>query len=138
MRFRWRQVGLHGLIVSDIIDDDQYLPVRPVVPAVADLSGQVQILRDGQVELSPCKGDDLGADILFSGAQPAEATGVGTLAVVMPGILQSQLGFADAAHALEGGDGQAIGWVQLLVEGVEVATDEGDGTTAGEVVGGAC
>jgi hypothetical protein len=50
--------------------------------------------------------------------------------------LEGEFGFADAAHALEGGDGQAIGWVQLLVQGIEVATDEGDGTAAGEVVGG--
>ncbi len=51
-------------------------------------------------------------------------------------ILQGEFGFADASHALNGGDSEAIVLLELGVELVQFigASNKFDNTTAGQVL----
>jgi hypothetical protein len=81
------------------------------------------------------KVEDFGANVLLFGLEPANAAGV--IVAVGLGILQRQLGFANAPHAAQGGDGQAITLVKLGMDVCQLgfATDKLHRATAGQVVG---
>ena len=83
------------------------------------------------------KGNNLRANLRAPRLQPAKAGRV--LLGVAIGILQGQFAFANATHARNGGDGNGLVGLQLVVQLIEFisATDEGSGDVARQVAGGA-